>query len=114
LEHLLVNRVDLLTPDQMLAYLAREEASPEQKEAAQDYGKTIAIYLRGYGNTANVKTVEGEEPGRLALLENRNINPWTGKKTEQGINVDQAKVFALGYFDWLKAIKDRRALLRRV
>jgi hypothetical protein len=112
LVQLLVNQVDLLTPDKMLAYLTRGE----QRQAAKDYGKTIAIFLRGYGDTTHVKKVEGEPVGGLAVLENRNIEPWAGNKAARaGLDVDQAKAFALGYFDWLTAIQEpKRARAERL
>ena len=105
----LLDGEDLLTPDDVLAFLARGGSSDTDKEVARDYDKSIAIYLRGYGNTKNVKDVEGEKKGGLALFENRNVNPWKGKKSsEPGISIVEAQTFALNYFDWLMTIKQAR------
>jgi len=105
---------DLLTPGDLLPHLQREASSALQKRAAQNYGKSMAVFLRGYGNTSHVQDVEGEATGSLALLENRNINPWKGlNAAEQGIGVDAAKTFALAYFDWLMGIKQARELVNQ-
>ena len=104
----LLDGEDLLTPDDLIAFLGRDESSETDKEVAGDYDKSIAIYLRGYGNTKNVKDVEGEERGGMALFENRNVNPWKGARTAPGISLAGARAFALNYFDWLMSIKQAR------
>ena len=97
---------DLLSPGDLLKYLKREDSSVTQKEAARDYDKSIAVFLRGYGNTTNVKDVVGEEKGGLALFENRNVNPWQGVKDKAaGINIGEVRTLALQYFDWLVSVK---------
>lgn len=105
LRNLLVGR-DLLTPGDLLGWLG--EQGGVQAQAAEEYGKSMAIYLRGHGNTSNVRDdVGGEDQGGLALFENRNANPWKGTKDSAGISLDQAVQFALTYFDYLVALRTR-------
>lgn len=90
---------DLLTPDALIARL--KAAGGGQKAAAEQYDKSIAIFLRGHGNTANVKDVAGEEREALALLENRNI-------TAGPMSFGEILVLAQQYFRWLVSVRTQR------
>jgi len=108
---------DLLTPDDLLAHLKRDEATEEQKQSAVDYDKSIAIYLRGHGNTKNVKDVAGETSGGLALLENRAIAPKVSGggalQTHEAMSIDEIHAFALQYFAWVLSVKEAGKEKRR-
>ncbi len=104
---------DLLTPDNLLDFFNREDAKPPQKQAAAQYGKSIAIYLRGHGNTENIKDVKEEKSGGLALLENRAVAPKVsggGALTKrEAMSIDEVHSFAVKYFAWAMSIKQARA-----
>jgi hypothetical protein len=88
---------DLLKPRDLVDRLA-VSPNEEHKSVARDYGKSVGIFMRGHANTSNVRTVEGEAAGSLALLENRNI-------TSGPLTFDQVEALARAYFSWLVRLK---------
>lgn len=89
-----LNGRDLLTPAGLLGKLAEGDMADESK----GYDKSVAVFLRGHGDTTNVKDVEGQEDEDLAILENRNVS--AGPMT-----FAEAKRFASTYFKWLAALR---------
>ncbi|MFN2504800.1 MAG: DUF4157 domain-containing protein, partial [Acidimicrobiales bacterium] len=84
---------DLLDPKSLIPLVR----ASEHAAVADKYDKSMAIFFRGHGNTKNVKKVEGEPEGGLALLENRNIQgPLTFPES-----VDLARK----YFSWMRLVK---------
>jgi hypothetical protein len=92
-----INGQDLLKPTDLIAKLGRSD-DPERKAVADEYGKSVGVFLRGHANTASVRDVEGEKTGSLALLENRNI-------TNGPLTFDQAELLARTYFEWLVKLR---------
>jgi hypothetical protein len=93
----LLNGRDLLNINDLIAHI-EEHGTEEQQQAMEGYGKSAAIFLRGYGNTKTVKNVEGENTDTLALFENRNI-------PAINLTIQQAADITRTYFDWLVAVK---------
>lgn len=89
---------DLLTPSDLLSRLGDSD-DRELSGAAEGYDKTLALFLRGHGDTKNVKEVEGQEEEVLAILENRNV-------TAGPMTFEEAYVFATTYFRWLVSVRE--------
>jgi hypothetical protein len=95
LEMMLAADIDLLDPEALIGLLKESD----YRGTAEKYDKSMAIFLRGHGNTKTVKKVEGEEPGSLALLENRNI-------TNGPMDFEQVVTLAKSYLSWMRVIKE--------
>ncbi len=91
---------DLLKAEDLMAYLQRDTATDDQKRGAQEYGKSIAVFLRGHGDSQRVVETN-DTPEKLAVFENRSIE----RPDNREMTMKEASDFALHYFRMVDMMK---------
>ena len=93
-----MNGKDLLKPEHLIDDW-QESENDDKENFVKDYGPSLAVFLRGHGNTTNVQDKNPNQSSQLAISENRAINPGGTQ-----ISIEEALNYASYYFDWISGI----------